>query len=933
MALRFFDRPDRLAITTHYSDRGIQFQLSVREGGKVEPVLLPLGADIRRFIGQAEAERLALLDSLWEEEVLTESEEAGPGHYLLPTEAVYELDSIDRRVLRIPEPEPLQVSLQTVGAMGSRRFEIQARVRHPKHGMLHQYARRTGPFFVLPSGEAVMATPEVTRLLDEIEVLPQKPMDQPEYLARVKAAAEAAGADLDSYLAREEVHLVSDVELEPKLVAPDHLVLIPVLPELPVELAQEVHPQLNTVPAYLPVEHQGKQKRVFLSDRAQRILRQWQNRPEVRGSDVARLLRNPAPFLPEEIDLAKFSERVKGIKLRVYRAHPYLAAQPVARGWFEFRPSCQLEEVDVPRNDELTASADAEIPINGERGTGDLPQLSLEQLKKLAEEAGDDGYAYVPGLGWVEIPKSASDFIAASQELLEMSPEGRFDRTQLSYVLDIFTNIEDLGYSEELLEEREAILADESGEEPAGFNGTLQPHQREGLSWLKRLRRLGLGGLLADDMGLGKTIQVLAFMAYLHERGELRPSLVVLPRAVWENWQAEVYRFCPGLRLYTHGGPGRTRSPHFLSQWDVVLTTYETLTRDQFFMGQVDWRLVVCDEAQKIKNMTALATSAAKALKASMRVAMTGTPVENNLGELWCIVDFAQPGLLGSYRQFRQQYEKPLKSGDPKTMRRVERDLAWRLRPIYKRRTKEEHLKNLELEHDYRYVPMSSRQEQLYVDILERARGKKGTALGALQLLLQVCSHPALVDGSWWHKKPKELVQEAPKLEETIHILDRIRGWEEKALVVTHWRDMQQILQRVILERYRIHAKIINGESVNRKSLGDQFAAHPGFNVLIISPKAGGVGLNLVGANHVIHYSRWWNPAVEKQATDRVFRIGQTKNVTAYYPIVTHPSSRTVEVILNQLLSEKRELAERVIIPSSMLDVSTELAAQLGLVH
>ncbi len=931
MLPRIFRHPDRLRIDVTYGPDGVSFAPVWQEGSQSEPVPLPLGDAVQRYLGQREFQRLALLDALLIEGVLQEVS----GSYLLPIAAVYDLEKSERGFLGIPEPESVRVTLRSRGAVGARHFAVEARVAHPAYGLLDQVGERKGAFYLLPNDQVVLLPSRTAALLDAVEKRPTSLEDQPGYVARIQRLAREAGAELDPYLTREEYHLVDEIDIGVEQHAPDHISLQLRLPGLDQETADAVAARADQLTGYVPLPVGAGRRRLFFTPKATEQIRQWRDRREIRGADVPRFLLNPAPFLPDFIDLDRFSDRVKGLVQRVYRARPYLnVLSKTEREWF-LDPGVRLEPVDNAGEPAVGAGGH-----QGDRGTeaGDEapPSIDLNRFEDLVAEAADRGEDFVlTDDGWVEVPQDGGRFVEAARQMETVCPGGRVDWTRLPYVLDIFTNIEELEYSPELRAQREAWVEEESGEEPSGFLKSLYPHQKEGLSWLKRQRRLKLGGLLADDMGLGKTAQVLAFIAHLRERGELRPSLVVLPRAVWENWASEMERFVQGLRPYLHGGPGRLRDPEALARQEVVLTTYETMARDQLLLGQVDWQLVACDEAQKIKNMTAMATNAAKALKARTRLALTGTPVENNLGELWCIVDFVQPGHLGSYQAFRKRFEDRIRSEEIAVAEAAERELQQELLPIYKRRTKQEHLADQlpPIASHECPVRMGTLQYQRYREILEAYQGKKGAALWALQMLLQVCAHPLLVNDEWVSLSTPELLNDVPKLQETVRILDQIRAAGEKAVIVTHWKGMQHILQRVIRDRFGLHAWIINGETGDRKGVVDAFSGVPGFGVIILSPKAGGVGLNVTAANHVIHYTRWWNPAVENQATDRVYRIGQTRPVSVYYPIVKGERSPSVEEVLSRVLNEKRALASSVIVPSSALDSRKQAAFELGLVH
>jgi SNF2 family DNA or RNA helicase len=321
-------------------------------------------------------------------------------------------------------------------------------------------------------------------------------------------------------------------------------------------------------------------------------------------------------------------------------------------------------------------------------------------------------------------------------------------------------------------------------------------------------------------------------------------------------------------------------------------------------------------------------TAATKGMKARTRVAATGTPVENGLSELWCIVDFAQPGKLGSQREFRQAFEQPLiSSTDPAETARLVGELQDRLVPHYVRRLKRDVLEGLPERQDVRYdVGLGPRQRQIYARLAEAVRDGSMIPLEGIQKLITVCSHPELTEPAGAHIE--DLIGECPKLQQTLRLLAPVQKAGERAVVFTRLRSMQRILQDALRHTYGVHAPIINGEvaGARRVEMVEQFNEADSFGVLILGPEAGGVGLNITGPNHVVHYTRLWNPAKENQATDRVHRLGQTRPVTVHYPIVTG----TVEEKLHQLLEEKRSLAENVLVPRESLSVMDELIESLG---
>ncbi|MHB8767289.1 MAG: DEAD/DEAH box helicase, partial [Deferrisomatales bacterium] len=406
-------------------------------------------------------------------------------------------------------------------------------------------------------------------------------------------------------------------------------------------------------------------------------------------------------------------------------------------------------------------------------------------------------------------------------------------------------------------------------------------------------------------------------------RGESGPHLVVVPKTLLENWSREVAKFSGGT-VGVHQYDGRRFSRESLAGCDIVLTTYDTLRRDQARLGTVDWNLVACDEAQYAKNPTAQRTSAVKALKARHRAALTGTPVENGLIEFWCIMDFVQPGLLGSWADFRRDYERPIVEGAADERDGYVQRLLEKIQGHYLRRLKTEVLKDLPAKHaHYREVALGDDQFDLYRRIAREGKaGGKGAALGAIQRLIILSAHPDAVSGA---SARNDTVDRCPKLAETIKILQEVRETGEKVIVFSDFKAIQRILRDAIRERFGLWPDIVNGDlTENRQAVIDIFSARPGFNVVILGHQVGGVGLNITAANHVIHYTRPWNPAKENQSTDRVHRIGQAKEVHVYYPIIKDGRFTTVEERLDDVIRSKEGLARDVLRPSSELKVDPE---------
>ena len=468
---------------------------------------------------------------------------------------------------------------------------------------------------------------------------------------------------------------------------------------------------------------------------------------------------------------------------------------------------------------------------------------------------------------------------------------------------------------------------------PAGFAGTLRPYQERGLAWMAFLGGLGIGLVLADDMGLGKTIELLALLAHERERDEAAhnagsagssapgpgPTLLVCPMSLAGNWQREAERFTPWLSVHVHHGAGRLTGADLtdaLTSADLVITTYALAARDAAQLASIRWRRVVCDEAQNLKNPAARQTQAVRSLPADTRIALTGTPVENRLAELWSIMEFANPGLLGSAEKFRTAFAIPIeRHGETEAAERLKRITA----PFILRRLKTDSsiISDLPDKLEMKvWCNLTAEQASLYqatvTDMLARIEAaeagikRHGLVLATMAKLKQVCNHPAhlLGDGSRLDGRSGKLA----RLEE---ICDEVIADGEKALCFTQYAEFGSMLQPYLAARLGCPVLYLHG-GTTKKQRDAMVARFNGITepaIFLLSLKAGGTGLNLTAANHVIHIDRWWNPAVEDQATDRAFRIGQTRDVQVRKFICVG----TLEERIDAMIEEKKALAERII--------------------
>ena len=687
---------------------------------------------------------------------------------------------------------------------------------------------------------------------------------------------------------------------------------------------------------------------------------------QLKAAVEQRRTRPPVISWEQVYDLSSYSDRIGGIGEENPYYSPYIAKKDDEAGWFPenvdqymaYRPPGESDVLLIPTNDEFLACLNQKIERARGQGAESVEVPGLPRHLTLAEAE-----KIVRTFRHVDRDLQQGEFDPGEASKPPQAP----GQTKPSLIL--LPNIQQLDYEVR----REALLGVlHEADIPQGLHDDFQllPHQREGLAWLQHLYRSRVdhqvrGCVLADDMGLGKTFQLLAFMAWrLEHDPDAPPMLVVAPVSLLENWKEEAGKFLkPGVLpiLTAHGeslvdlrvpkneidarlredeGLVKFLKPDWVGEAKLVLTTYETLRDLEFTFAAQPWSVMVCDEAQKIKNPAAMVTRAAKKQNVGFKIACTGTPVENTLADLWCLFDFIQPGLLGALDDFGRRYRKPIEAKNDEECARVE-ELRERIAPQILRRTKAEVARDLPSKIEdsaCRHLKLSSVQRVLYgkaVDDFKR-RNQPGAAvpfknhLGLLHYLRMICTDPRMRGlTAATTESLTDYRQKAPKLDWLMEQLSQIQQQGEKAIVFCEFRDIQRLLQHYINVVFKYKADIINGDTTTAGSRADNrqrrikaFQERAGFGVIILSPVAVGFGVNIQAANHVVHYTRTWNPAKEDQATDRAYRIGQTKDVFVYYPVVEAEDFITFDVKLDQLLSRKRELA------TDMLNGSGDLGSR-----
>lgn len=791
--------------------------------------------------------------------------------------------------------------------------------------------------------------------------------------ASIKDLAEGVGAQLDRYLTQERVLVPSRIALDLIVEDGDRITFAPKIDGIPADAMQHAFFAADDVEEVYSLDHaQGGRLRVVLDDTQREVLRRMQRVRHLGGADRVKVLRDPhAVFdgIAEAIDIVPetFGPRVKGIGDFPFVVQPFLRRSP--SGIF-------ADPVGLASQPERQQFSAALRCTYADGRVEDVSFNSREEMLALQREARN---AWQGGQGTVEFQGKSilvdASFVRGLDELVERIAPARpaLDRpSSPRRFLLIYTNEGELEYEES--------YKGEGGEAGLVLPGALKdsnqlkPHQRAGIAWLQRNFQLGRRGcLLADDMGLGKTLQVLVFLAWLIEEGQLSqesknpdaapwdPILIIAPVILLDNetwlndmrlfFKSDGAIFQPWLTLHGPKLRDMRRSEAVgketvigqavldlarLRQHRIVLTNYETITNYQHSFARMKdhWTVVVTDEAQEYKTPSTKISHALKSLAPRFRVACTGTPVETRLLDVWNIFDFLQPGpLLGSAAEFTRTYEAPLEVPSPtngsSTLMQLKQRLRFGRPDAFVLRREKTNLPGLPKKNEHELVcNLSPEQRAWHLDLIGRAQagGEGSQPLGLLHHLMRLYQHPVLVP-RYEPVGVQEAINRCHKLAVVLERLRSIRAQREKALIFTRSLDMQQLLAMVISREFGLDVDIINGAtkrhgdtknaSQTRRAIVERFRQSPGFQVLVLSPDVAGIGLTLVEANHVIHYGRWWNPARESQATDRVYRIGQTRDVHVYYPIARDPEGafETFDEKLHKLIQRRRELAAEFLAP------------------
>ena len=583
------------------------------------------------------------------------------------------------------------------------------------------------------------------------------------------------------------------------------------------------------------------------------------------------------------------------LTIRRLSIRPDIGVSSSRQGWFDFSIAWHCEANDVDTKDILTAIKSGQPFVRTADGSF-IEYENIEDVERIAQfleraESHDDG--------------SFSSHLFDAPEmkmLIDRMQEARMASTDAAFAA--------------LLNEAEVGRPVEPVKLPDSLDAILRPYQKDGVAWMAFLHKYGFGGILADDMGLGKTLQVLAYIAATRKNGE-KPDLVICPKTLTLTWMDEARKYVPWLKTFVIEGTAdiRTQALATTSDYDLVITTYPAVQRDiQGYLDHKGFRLCIIDEAQFIKNSSTATAKAVKAVPAELHLALTGTPLENGVHELWSIYDYLMPGFLGDSKSFRVRYERPIK--DKRDMQTLER-LRTRIKPFMLRRTKAALLHDLPPKvEQVSHAVLTAEQLVVYGRTLDEVRAQvlrtvaeKGfeqsriEILSALMKLRRICDHPHLVD-----PRLPDTEEVSGKMELALELIRQAKEGGHKVLLFSQFTSMLDLIRKA-LDLHGIGHATIEGKTKDREGQVRQFTKNPDTTVFLLSLRAGGTGLTLVEADTVILFDPWWNPMVESQAMDRAHRIGQKKTVNVY-KLVTQG---TVEEKVMELQERKRQLFDALV--------------------
>lgn len=863
----------------------------------------------------------------------------------VPSGNIYELDRGEMDSLGLPEFYPFDILVKTKGPYASPEFCFESCwMTSAPLGNYLRLVERDEVFARLCVGDEeieYMLTTGQYSLLQKIDAFNSLPAEEKTAVLNcirideIQKSSRSALAVLDKALEQKKIVVPERVKLKFDK-SENGFEILPEIKNVDSEKFLQKFDDDDSVSDRYSIFENGEKKIVVLDEPLRKELEKVKTiRDKVQtNSDPKALedfIQDSQKYLdPEYIDISElYSERVIGIGLYKPKVYPFIS---------------QYKSDWIPT---FVIAEKAQDPNNPTPKKGQTVSIKnreeLKKFKKSYAQALEEGKPSVK-FGEAEIPiDEIPAMIEHAEKVFVRQPK---EPPAPEQVLIIKENMEDEDFGQATsLELPKKLLLHE---DPALKKEiTLKNYQQEGIAWLQYLmREKKVGCLLADDMGLGKTLQVLYLIDWHYRTQQSKkPYLIVAPVILLENWESEFQKFFNSnmsvhcIERIPKDGQAAENFIQEHSFKHLMIMSYECMRRGQLTLGKIDFSIIAMDEAQKIKEPGTLVTNAAKALKGDFKIAMTGTPVENTFMNLWCVVDFSVPGLLGCAKDFAKVFQAPLKKASPEEIDALGEKLHGWLGGYFLRRLKTDVAKDLPSKTPiYRRSPMPKVQFQRYWNEILRPTGEKYNGLQKIQELKKISDHPDFGEKNWEDLSVDDLIEHSAKLKATMEILEEIRSKREKVIIFTERREMQKMLQKIVEEKFALDASVINGESSrttkgssgSRQATIDRFQEKSGFNVIIMSPLAAGVGLNVVGANHVIHYTRHWNPANENQATDRVYRIGQEKPVFIYYPMAVVENVpgiekfKTFDEVLNELLERKIVLAKSSLYPTDQIEVKSE---------
>ncbi len=796
------------------------------------------------------------------------------------------------------------------------------------------------------TGDIKVISPKIYDLINELNKYNsdmQKNKDlvtQFEMLGKIKDYAEKYNIILNERLRREEKPIIIDTVKIDMHDDGKTLEIIPIFSDVK-EINEQILNKLDkydNVKDFYSAEINGKRTKFIIKNKSS--IKKIKEKRKTSGEERLNILAGTSPISEDDnIDLSLFGPRVIGIGILNYRSYPPMSKNSDIK-WIEknmetphfyagsekviLKPDDLklLEKTICQMNDECKEKT--EMQFRTDTGNDIKVILSKEQLKNEIIKLQNAIISPIEIKSEKVLSTIINDYDKGNNDkYIELNGKyiEKYDKEFFIKRLDEIRNKEKKNEKEDLLifENKEENEYDEtytniieaSDEKIIEMPSTLKPeislfnYQKEALQKLQNLYMENNinGFLLCDDMGLGKTLQLLSFLAWLKDKKALSPSLIVAPTSLLNNWdndngEGEIQKFFITNTFKTIKLRGQVTDLELeeVKGCDIAFVTYESLRMNSIKLGLIGWNVMICDEAQKIKNHQTKVTVAAKAQNASFKIVCSATPIENNLTELWNLVDYSKPGLLSSLKEFRGNYVDKVANASELELEAINKDLACKLDNYYIRREKDILPKELPNKRIKIYKKVANQLEKDYINRLIHA---EASALALIQKMLAVSSHVDLLDGQEvLYADCKKMINKSTKLSILYDILVDIKRLNEKAIIFVRSIKMQQIIYRAINHWFNIKVSIVNGRESNldkRTYLIDEFRKKKGFDVIILSPDVAGFGITLTEANHVIHYMRQWNPAKEDQATDRAYRIGQNKDVTVHYPVLSFTEEKVYE--------------------------------------